>query len=92
MSFLFVVILALKFSELWYFPLVFSWHFVLFVTFSFDIRAPISRSLREDSERNTYVAGATEVEVKTTEEAYEVFWNGKMNWITSTCVDLNSFK
>ena len=46
---------------------------------SSNFRAPVSKSLREDSERNTYVAGATEVEVKTTEEAYEVFWNGKMN-------------
>ena len=38
----------------------------------------MSKSLREDAERNTYVAGATEIEVKTTEEAYEVFWNGKL--------------
>lgn len=40
-------------------------------------KAPVSKSLREDAERNTYVAGATEIEVKTTEEAYEVFWNGQ---------------
>ncbi|XP_065063889.1 kinesin-like protein KIF23 isoform X2 [Rhopilema esculentum] len=40
-------------------------------------KAPVSRSLREDADRNTYVVGATEVEVKTTDEAYDVFWNGQ---------------
>ena len=37
----------------------------------------MSKILREDADRNTYVYGATEVEVKTTEEANEVFWNGE---------------
>ena len=48
-------------------------------SFIFRFRAPVSKTLREDSDRNTYVAGATEVEVKTTEEAYEVFWNGELS-------------
>nr|XP_008107336.1 PREDICTED: kinesin-like protein KIF23 isoform X1 [Anolis carolinensis] len=38
---------------------------------------PQSRSLREDQNHNMYVAGCTEVEVKSTEEAFEVFWRGQ---------------
>ena len=44
-------------------------------------RAPVQKSLREDAERNTFVSAVTEVEVKSTEEAYEVFWNGELHWI-----------
>ena len=40
-------------------------------------RAPQSRLLREDSAHNMYVAGATEMEVKSTEEAFEVLWQGQ---------------
>lgn len=40
-------------------------------------KAPVQKSLREDAERNTFVSAVTEVEVKSTEEAYEVFWNGQ---------------
>jgi hypothetical protein len=37
--------------------------------------------LREDKNHNVYVAGCTEVEVKSTEEAFEVFWRGqKQSW------------
>uniref|UniRef100_A0A8C6LD08 Kinesin-like protein n=1 Tax=Nothobranchius furzeri TaxID=105023 RepID=A0A8C6LD08_NOTFU len=38
---------------------------------------PQSRILREDQNHNMYVAGCTEVEVKSTEEAFEVFWKGQ---------------
>uniref|UniRef100_A0A8K9WMN0 Kinesin-like protein n=1 Tax=Oncorhynchus mykiss TaxID=8022 RepID=A0A8K9WMN0_ONCMY len=37
----------------------------------------ISKLLREDQNHNMYVAGCTEVEVKSTEEAFEVFWRGQ---------------
>uniref|UniRef100_A0A673MTR2 Kinesin-like protein n=1 Tax=Sinocyclocheilus rhinocerous TaxID=307959 RepID=A0A673MTR2_9TELE len=39
---------------------------------------PQSKILREDQNHNMYVAGCTEVEVKSTEEAFEVFWRGKL--------------
>lgn len=45
----------------------------------FICRAPQSKNLREDSNHNMYVSGCTEVEVKSTEEAFEVFWKGKCN-------------
>ncbi|NXU03681.1 KIF23 protein, partial [Buphagus erythrorhynchus] len=35
---------------------------------------PQSKILREDQNHNMYVTGCTEVEVKSTEEAFEVFW------------------
>ncbi|XP_073509587.1 kinesin-like protein KIF23 isoform X4 [Phyllobates terribilis] len=38
---------------------------------------PQSKILREDQNHNMYVAGCTEVEVKTTEEAFDVFWRGQ---------------
>ena len=41
-------------------------------------RAPQSKILREDQNHNMYVAGCVEVEVKSTEEAFEVFWKGKV--------------
>ncbi|XP_057709401.1 kinesin-like protein KIF23 isoform X2 [Corythoichthys intestinalis] len=40
-------------------------------------RAPQSKILREDQNHTMYVAGCTEVEVKSTEEAFEVFWRGQ---------------
>lgn len=40
-------------------------------------RPPQSKLLREDKNHNMYVAGCTEVEVKSTEEAFEVFWRGQ---------------
>uniref|UniRef100_A0A8C1LBU5 Kinesin-like protein n=1 Tax=Cyprinus carpio TaxID=7962 RepID=A0A8C1LBU5_CYPCA len=40
-------------------------------------RPPQSKILREDQNHNMYVAGCTEVEVKSTEEAFEVFWRGQ---------------
>ncbi|XP_025027032.1 kinesin-like protein KIF23, partial [Python bivittatus] len=42
-----------------------------------DLTFPQSKILREDQNHNMYVAGCTEVEVKSTEEAFEVFWRGK---------------
>ncbi|KAM3924715.1 kinesin-like protein KIF23 [Leptodactylus fuscus] len=38
---------------------------------------PQSKILREDQNHNMYVSGCTEVEVKTTEEAFDVFWKGQ---------------
>ena len=40
-------------------------------------RPPASKNLREDNNRNMYVSGVTEVEVKSTEEAYSIFWKGQ---------------
>ncbi|XP_012867541.1 PREDICTED: kinesin-like protein KIF23 isoform X2 [Dipodomys ordii] len=40
-------------------------------------KLPQSKMLREDKNHNMYVAGCTEVEVKSTEEAFEVFWRGQ---------------
>uniref|UniRef100_A0A670K4H2 Kinesin-like protein n=1 Tax=Podarcis muralis TaxID=64176 RepID=A0A670K4H2_PODMU len=40
-------------------------------------KLPQSKILREDQNHNMYVAGCTEVEVKSTEEAFEVFWRGQ---------------
>ncbi|NXC51003.1 KIF23 protein, partial [Penelope pileata] len=42
-----------------------------------DFIPPQSKILREDQNHNMYVAGCTEVEVKSTEEAFEVFWKGQ---------------
>lgn len=40
-------------------------------------RPPQSKILREDQTHNMYVAGCMEVEVKSAEEAFQVFWRGK---------------
>ncbi|XP_068814142.1 kinesin-like protein KIF23 isoform X8 [Struthio camelus] len=40
-------------------------------------KPPQSKTLREDQNHNMYVTGCTEVEVKSTEEAFEVFWRGQ---------------
>ncbi|XP_007564042.1 kinesin-like protein KIF23 isoform X3 [Poecilia formosa] len=40
-------------------------------------KPPQSKILREDQNHNMYVAGCTEVEVKSTEEAFDVFWKGQ---------------
>ncbi|XP_035114935.1 kinesin-like protein KIF23 isoform X5 [Callithrix jacchus] len=40
-------------------------------------KPPQSKLLREDKNHNMYVAGCTEVEVKSTDEAFEVFWRGQ---------------
>ncbi|KAM8782266.1 kinesin-like protein KIF23 isoform 4-T4 [Rhynchonycteris naso] len=40
-------------------------------------KPPQSKLLREDKNHNMYIAGCTEVEVKSTEEAFEVFWRGQ---------------
>ncbi|XP_078007351.1 kinesin-like protein KIF23 isoform X5 [Phascolarctos cinereus] len=40
-------------------------------------KPPQSKMLREDKNHNMYVAGCTEIEVKSTEEAFEVFWRGQ---------------
>ncbi|XP_045564336.1 kinesin-like protein KIF23 isoform X4 [Salmo salar] len=40
-------------------------------------KLPQSKILREDQNHNMYVSGCTEVEVKSTEEAFQVFWRGQ---------------
>ncbi|XP_029430871.1 kinesin-like protein KIF23 isoform X2 [Rhinatrema bivittatum] len=40
-------------------------------------KAPQSKILREDQNHNMYISGCTEIEVKSTEEAFEVFWKGQ---------------
>ncbi len=45
--------------------------------FNVPFRSSTSRILREDSSHNMYVVGATEVEVKSTEEAFEVLYHGQ---------------
>ncbi|CAH2274550.1 kinesin KIF23 isoform X2 [Pelobates cultripes] len=40
-------------------------------------KPPQSKNLREDQNHNMYIAGCTEVEVKSTEEAFDVFWKGQ---------------
>ncbi|XP_049578266.1 kinesin-like protein KIF23 isoform X1 [Syngnathus scovelli] len=42
-----------------------------------DFTAPQSKILREDQNHNMYVAGCMEVEVKSAEEAFQVFWKGQ---------------
>lgn len=42
-------------------------------------RPPQSKLLREDQNHNMYVAGCMEVEVKSAEEAFQVFWKG--DWL-----------
>uniref|UniRef100_A0A8C8A186 Kinesin-like protein n=1 Tax=Oryzias sinensis TaxID=183150 RepID=A0A8C8A186_9TELE len=42
-----------------------------------EFTPPQSKVLREDQNHNMYVAGCTEVEVKSTEEAFEIFWKGQ---------------
>lgn len=54
-------------------------------------KAPQSKNLREDSNHNMYVSGCTEVEVKSTEEAFEVFWKGqKKRRIANTTLNRES--
>ncbi|NXU31237.1 KIF23 protein, partial [Thalassarche chlororhynchos] len=50
--------------------------FLCFIS-SLPLRPPQSKILREDQNHNMYVTGCTEVEVKSTEEAFEVFWRGQ---------------
>ncbi|XP_077328807.1 kinesin-like protein KIF23 isoform X6 [Lithobates pipiens] len=54
-------------------------------------KPPQSKILREDQHHNMYVAGCTEVEVKTTEEAFDVFWKGqKRRRIANTTLNRES--
>jgi kinesin family protein 23 len=40
-------------------------------------KPPQSKGMREDTRRQMYISGVTEVEVKSTEEAYEAMWRGQ---------------
>uniref|UniRef100_A0A8C9WYG9 Kinesin-like protein n=1 Tax=Sander lucioperca TaxID=283035 RepID=A0A8C9WYG9_SANLU len=42
-----------------------------------EFTPPQSKTLREDQNHNMYVAGCMEVEVKSAEEAFQVFWRGQ---------------
>lgn len=54
-------------------------------------RPPTSKLLREDSARNMYVSNITEVEVKSTEEAYEVLHKGTQNMSEKIAKKISSF-
>lgn len=43
-----------------------------------QLRPPQSKILREDQYHTMYVAGCMEVEVKSAEEAFQVFWRGEL--------------
>ncbi|XP_056906963.1 kinesin-like protein KIF23 isoform X2 [Takifugu flavidus] len=52
---------------------------------------PQSRLLREDQNHNMYVAGCMEVEVKSAQEAFQVFWKGqKKRKVANTCLNRES--
>nr|XP_057932145.1 kinesin-like protein KIF23 isoform X2 [Doryrhamphus excisus] len=54
-------------------------------------KPPQSRILREDQNHNMYVAGCMEVEVKSAEEAFQVFWRGqKRRKVANTRLNLES--
>ncbi|XP_073327386.1 kinesin-like protein KIF23 isoform X2 [Pagrus major] len=54
-------------------------------------KPPQSRILREDQNHNMYVAGCMEVEVKSAEEAFQVFWKGqKKRKVANTCLNRES--
>ncbi|XP_053574462.1 kinesin-like protein KIF23 isoform X8 [Bombina bombina] len=54
-------------------------------------KPPQSKILREDQNHNMYIAGCTEVEVKSTEEAFDVFWKGqKRRRIANTTLNRES--
>ena len=47
------------------------------IAYVYKYRAPTSKIMREDTDRNMYVSGVTEVEVMSTEEAYDVLIQGQ---------------
>nr|XP_040019093.1 kinesin-like protein KIF23 isoform X1 [Gasterosteus aculeatus aculeatus] len=52
---------------------------------------PQSKILREDQNHNMYVSGCMEVEVKSAEEAFQVFWRGqKKRKVANTCLNRES--
>ncbi|XP_046857685.1 kinesin-like protein KIF23 [Xenia sp. Carnegie-2017] len=54
-------------------------------------KPPVSKQLREDNNRNMYVQGVTEVEVKSTEDAYAMFWKGqKKRRVANTQLNMQS--
>ncbi|XP_076589236.1 kinesin-like protein KIF23 isoform X2 [Chaetodon auriga] len=54
-------------------------------------KPPQSRILREDQNHNMYVAGCMEIEVKSAEEAFQVFWRGqKKRKVANTCLNRES--
>ena len=58
---------------------------------SLSPRPPQSKIMREDHNRNMYVSGVTEVEVKSTEEAFEVLYQGqKLRRVAQTQLNTES--
>ncbi|XP_041794378.1 kinesin-like protein KIF23 isoform X2 [Chelmon rostratus] len=54
-------------------------------------KPPQSKILREDQNHNMYVAGCMEIEVKSAEEAFQVFWRGqKKRKVANTCLNRES--
>ena len=56
---------------------VYDMYTIIFLSFFELPRPPVSKTLREDLDRNMFVSGVTEIEVKNTEEAYQAFWKGE---------------
>ena len=50
--------------------------FCFYQTLASCISKPSSKILREDPRRNMFVYDVTELEVKSADEAYNVFWKG----------------
>ena len=73
---------CITFSTLYnpHYPVMYHIHAALTV---FTFRPPVSKQLREDNNRNMYVQGVTEVEVKSTEDAYAMFWKGRDHYKSS---------
>ncbi|XP_068168905.1 kinesin-like protein KIF23 isoform X1 [Antennarius striatus] len=56
-----------------------------------EFMPPQSKILREDQNHNMYVSGCMEVEVKSSEEAFQVFWKGqKRRKVANTCLNRES--
>ncbi|XP_068615330.1 kinesin-like protein KIF23 [Brachionichthys hirsutus] len=56
-----------------------------------EFMPPQSKILREDQNHNMYVSGCMEVEVKSGEEAFQVFWRGqKRRKVANTCLNRES--
>ena len=47
------------------------------IVYVYKYRAPTSKIMREDTDHNMYISGVTEVEVRSTEEAYDVLLQGQ---------------
>jgi len=61
-------------------------HYTLAVILLVLLRPPTSKILREDASHNMYVSGVVETEVKSTEEAYDMFCKGYIFTLFFNCI------